>query len=108
MIYLLFRQIDLSFSLLFTLFTLLHLILNCAFAVTLELSRSDLSLSGLRYVLFFSGTIIVQVIKRCSTTKARYAQVILPHSTVETPVFMPVGTQGTMKGMYLSINEYVE
>ena len=23
----------------------------------------------------------------------------LPHATVETPVFMPVGTQGTLKGL---------
>ena len=30
---------------------------------------------------------------------ARRSQVILPHGTVNTPVFMPVGTQGTMKGV---------
>jgi hypothetical protein len=24
---------------------------------------------------------------------------VLPHSSVDTPVFMPVGTQGTMKGL---------
>lgn len=30
---------------------------------------------------------------------ARVGRLRLPHSTVETPVFMPVGTQGTMKGV---------
>jgi hypothetical protein len=30
---------------------------------------------------------------------ARTATLTLPHGPVETPVFMPVGTQGTMKGM---------
>jgi len=24
---------------------------------------------------------------------------VLPHAVVETPVFMPVGTQGTLKGL---------
>lgn len=31
--------------------------------------------------------------------KARFGLLQLPHSTVETPVFMPVGTQGTIKGI---------
>ena len=30
---------------------------------------------------------------------ARRARMHLPHATVETPVFMPVGTQGTVKGI---------
>jgi hypothetical protein len=34
------------------------------------------------------------VIADCSTTRARAALMELPHATVETPVFMPVGTQG--------------
>ena len=37
--------------------------------------------------------------RRCSTTRARAAEMTLPHSTVLTPVFMPVGTQGTLKGL---------
>lgn len=44
-----------------------------------------------------------QIIKRCPTTKARVTNVCLPHSVVETPIFMPVGTQGTMKGMRKSV-----
>ena len=34
------------------------------------------------------------VVAECSTTRARAALMELPHATVETPVFMPVGTQG--------------
>src|SRR5215467_5462822 len=30
---------------------------------------------------------------------ARRGRLHLPHATVETPVFMPVGTQGTVKGI---------
>lgn len=36
---------------------------------------------------------------RCSTTKARVGTMRLRHSDVATPVFMPVGTQGTLKGI---------
>lgn len=31
--------------------------------------------------------------------RARHGTLHLGHGTVETPVFMPVGTQGTMKGL---------
>ena len=31
--------------------------------------------------------------------KARASVLTLPHSTINTPVFMPVGTQGTVKGL---------
>ena len=34
------------------------------------------------------------VLAECSTTRARTSLMELPHATVETPVFMPVGTQG--------------
>ncbi|KAK6747741.1 hypothetical protein RB195_000749 [Necator americanus] len=33
------------------------------------------------------------------TGRARHGLLTLPHSAVKTPVFMPVGTQGTMKGI---------
>lgn len=39
------------------------------------------------------------VLAECSTTKARVAVMSLPHADVDTPVFMPVGTQGTLKGL---------
>ncbi|XP_073941586.1 tRNA-guanine transglycosylase [Choristoneura fumiferana] len=35
----------------------------------------------------------------CTITKARAGLMELPHYKVRTPVFMPVGTQGTMKGI---------
>ncbi|RZF41101.1 hypothetical protein LSTR_LSTR002733 [Laodelphax striatellus] len=39
------------------------------------------------------------IIKECSVSKARTSFMVLPHYTVKTPVFMPVGTQGTLKGL---------
>ena len=44
----------------------------------------------------------LQILAECSTTKARTCKMTLPHYTVDTPVFMPVGTQGTMKGLTTS------
>ena len=35
-----------------------------------------------------------------SQTKARLGYIDLPHGRVETPAFMPVGTNGTVKGIY--------
>ena len=46
-----------------------------------------------------SHALALQILAECSTTKARTCKLKLPHHTVDTPVFMPVGTQGTMKGM---------
>ncbi|GAB0096085.1 Queuine tRNA-ribosyltransferase catalytic subunit [Sergentomyia squamirostris] len=40
-----------------------------------------------------------KLLGKCSTTKARVGVITLPHSDVESPVFMPVGTKGTMKGL---------
>lgn len=39
------------------------------------------------------------IVAKCSKSKARTAVLKLPHFEVETPIFMPVGTQGTMKGL---------
>jgi len=39
------------------------------------------------------------IVGKCSTSRARAADMVLPHSTVLTPIFMPVGTQGTLKGI---------
>lgn len=39
------------------------------------------------------------VIKRCSSSHARRGRLHTPHGTVETPVFMPVGTQASVKAM---------
>ena len=40
-----------------------------------------------------------EILKTCSTTKARAGRLHTPHGTVDTPVFMPVGTLGSVKGM---------
>ncbi|MCL6444541.1 MAG: tRNA guanosine(34) transglycosylase Tgt [Alicyclobacillus sp.] len=38
-----------------------------------------------------------RLLKRCSQTMARRGELITPHGVVQTPVFMPVGTQATVK-----------
>lgn len=39
------------------------------------------------------------IVAQCSTTKARVGRLQLPHYTVDTCMFMPVGTQGSVKGL---------
>jgi len=40
-----------------------------------------------------------ELIARCSTTKARAANLTLPHGPVQLPLFMPVATQASLKGL---------
>ncbi|MBE6036559.1 MAG: tRNA guanosine(34) transglycosylase Tgt [Clostridiales bacterium] len=40
-----------------------------------------------------------ELIKKDEKTKARRGQLHTPHGTIQTPVFMPVGTQATVKAM---------
>ncbi|XP_064457419.1 queuine tRNA-ribosyltransferase catalytic subunit 1-like [Ornithodoros turicata] len=40
-----------------------------------------------------------KVVAKCKVTKARASVLTLPHAVIETPIFMPVGTQGTLKGL---------
>uniref|UniRef100_A0A336LVM2 Queuine tRNA-ribosyltransferase catalytic subunit 1 n=1 Tax=Culicoides sonorensis TaxID=179676 RepID=A0A336LVM2_CULSO len=40
-----------------------------------------------------------KIITKCSTTKARVGIVETLHNKINTPVFMPVGTHGTLKGL---------
>jgi queuine tRNA-ribosyltransferase len=40
-----------------------------------------------------------EVVAECSTTRARAGVLHTPHGAIETPVFMPVGTQATVKGL---------
>lgn len=44
-------------------------------------------------------TVTYELIKTCKQTGARLGIVHTPHGSFETPAFMPVGTQGTVKGM---------
>ena len=43
---------------------------------------------------------IIRIMKKDNDTKARLGILSLPHGEVETPAFMPVGTNGTVKGIY--------
>ena len=45
------------------------------------------------------GPLTFEIVAECNTTRARAANMTLSHAMVDTPVFMPVGTQGTMKGL---------
>ncbi|MCR4435608.1 MAG: tRNA guanosine(34) transglycosylase Tgt [Clostridiales bacterium] len=45
------------------------------------------------------GALRFELIKKCRQTGARLGRVHTPHGCFETPVFMPVGTQATVKGM---------
>ncbi|CAH1388461.1 unnamed protein product [Nezara viridula] len=40
-----------------------------------------------------------KIIAECKESKARTSLMTLPHCAVETPVFMPVGTKGSLKGL---------
>jgi queuine tRNA-ribosyltransferase len=40
-----------------------------------------------------------EVVAECRHTRARAGLLHTPHGTIETPVFMPVGTQATVKGL---------
>lgn len=40
-----------------------------------------------------------ELIKECKQTGARLGKLYTPHGTIDTPIFMPVGTQATVKAM---------
>ena len=40
-----------------------------------------------------------EIIKECPHTHARAGILHTPHGDIETPIFMPVGTQATVKGL---------
>ena len=46
-----------------------------------------------------NNAVAFEVIKVDSKTKARAGILHTPHGDIETPVFMPVGTQGTIKAV---------
>lgn len=43
--------------------------------------------------------ITYELIKTCAQTGARLGRVHTPHGVIDTPAFMPVGTQATVKGI---------
>ncbi|KAG6040937.1 hypothetical protein E4U41_006589 [Claviceps citrina] len=46
-----------------------------------------------------SPALTFELVARCSTTRARASNLTLPHGTVQLPVFMPVATQASLKGI---------
>ncbi|XP_066529892.1 queuine tRNA-ribosyltransferase catalytic subunit 1 [Hoplias malabaricus] len=46
-----------------------------------------------------SAPLALRLVAECPVSKARACVLSLPHGPVNTPVFMPVGTQGTLKGI---------
>jgi queuine tRNA-ribosyltransferase len=45
------------------------------------------------------GPMVFDLLKECSDTRARRGTIHTRRGAIETPAFMPVGTQGTVKGM---------
>lgn len=46
-----------------------------------------------------SEALSFEILHKDAGTKARRGQITTPHGTIQTPVFMPVGTQATVKAM---------
>ncbi|MCJ1413613.1 hypothetical protein MMC19_007735 [Ptychographa xylographoides] len=46
-----------------------------------------------------SPALSLQIVARCTTTKARASLLTLPHGPVPLPIFMPVATQASLKGL---------
>ncbi|KAM6957072.1 queuine tRNA-ribosyltransferase catalytic subunit 1 [Aplochiton taeniatus] len=61
-------------------------------------NSSETSMS-VKKVVSSIAPLALQIVAECPVTKARACDLTLPHCTVSTPVFMPVGTQGTLKGI---------
>ena len=63
-----------------------------------DVVASETSMPSLK-TLSAVSPLTLRIIAECPVTKARACDLKLPHSVVHTPVFMPVGTQGTLKGI---------
>uniref|UniRef100_A0A1A7WFY7 Queuine tRNA-ribosyltransferase catalytic subunit 1 n=2 Tax=Iconisemion striatum TaxID=60296 RepID=A0A1A7WFY7_9TELE len=57
------------------------------------------SFMSLKKAVSAASPLALRIVAECPVTKARACDLVLPHCTVSTPVFMPVGTQGTLKGI---------
>lgn len=47
-----------------------------------------------------ANPLVFKIISECKTTRARVGKMNLPHGEVDTPVFMPVGTQVLLPRLY--------
>jgi queuine tRNA-ribosyltransferase len=59
-----------------------------------------------RHYLVAVDVLEFRVLHRCPTSRARVGEIKTPHGAFQTPVFMPVGTQGSVKAV--SPEEMVE
>lgn len=55
-----------------------------------------------------SPALKLEVLAKCSTTRARVSRLTLPHAETLLPTFMPVATQATLKGTTIAQLEAVE
>jgi len=49
-----------------------------------------------------------EVIQKDAQSSARLGRLVTAHSVIETPVFMPVGTQGTVKALTQEMLEQLD
>ncbi|KAF7559834.1 hypothetical protein G7046_g4332 [Stylonectria norvegica] len=49
--------------------------------------------------IYSSPALTFELVARCSTTRARASILTLPHGPVQLPMFMPVATQASLKGL---------
>lgn len=47
----------------------------------------------------YPSALSFELVSKCHTTKARAATLQLPHGAVQLPMFMPVATQASLKGL---------
>lgn len=70
-------------------------------AAPIDVSTHECELGSMASVKALSSAapLALRIVAECPVSKARACSLTLPHCAVNTPVFMPVGTQGTMKGI---------
>ncbi len=79
--------------------TILHFIYNYLILYSNYFSLFIESLTPSDYYSIKSSMFSFSVTKTCKDSKARAGKIITSHGEIKTPVFMPVGTQGTVKAM---------
>ncbi|KAL4659203.1 queuine tRNA-ribosyltransferase isoform X1 [Arapaima gigas] len=62
-------------------------------------TSGDAEMNSVKKGASAGAPLVLRILAECPVTKARACDLTLPHGPVRTPVFMPVGTQGTMKGI---------
>ncbi|CAJ1075231.1 queuine tRNA-ribosyltransferase catalytic subunit 1 [Xyrichtys novacula] len=68
-------------------------------AAAIECGADSENNMSLKKAVCEASPLALRIIAECPVTKARACDLTLPHCVVSTPVFMPVGTQGTLKGI---------